>query len=85
MKVKSIELIDEATEPEAEPLITYIRDAFGDCPIVRSELIVVSEDKLDLGPNITVDKRKLTGETNTLIFVGSKLLSRPTVINSIIS
>lgn len=84
-KVKSIELIDEATQQGIEPLIPYIRDAFGDCPIVRSELIVVSDEKIDLGPNIIVDNRKLTGETNTLIFIGSKLLSRASVIDLFIN
>ncbi|XP_077295535.1 fatty acid synthase-like [Arctopsyche grandis] len=80
IKVKSIELIDSATESSTEPLITLIRDAFEDTPLLQAELLVIAEENLDLGVNVTVENKKLTGETNVLLFVGSKLMERDEVL-----
>ncbi|XP_077295534.1 fatty acid synthase-like [Arctopsyche grandis] len=80
IKVKSIELIDSATEPGTEPLIKFIRDAFEDTPLLHAELLVIAEEKLDLGVNVTVENKTLTGETNALLFVGSKLMQRDKVL-----
>ncbi|XP_077295461.1 fatty acid synthase-like [Arctopsyche grandis] len=80
IKVKSIELIDSATEPGTEPLITFIRDALEDTPLLQAELLVIAEENLDLGVNVTVENKKLTGETNALLFVGSKLMERDEVL-----
>ncbi|XP_077296456.1 fatty acid synthase-like [Arctopsyche grandis] len=80
IKVKSIELIDSATEPGTEPLITFIRDALEEMPLLQAELLVIAEEKLDLGVNVTVENKKLTGETNALLFVGSKLMERDEVL-----
>ncbi|XP_077296458.1 fatty acid synthase-like [Arctopsyche grandis] len=80
LKVRSIEMIDSATEPGTEPLITLIRDAFEDTPLLQAELLVIAEEKLDLGVNVTVENKQLTGESNALLFVGSKLLERDEVM-----
>lgn len=74
--MRSIELIDSATEPETEPLITLIRDALEDTPLLQADLLVIAEENLDLGVNVTVENRKLTNEGNALLFVGSKLIER---------
>lgn len=79
-KVKTIELVDEEYKSNSlEPIIESIGDVLGDLPLIQAELLVISEETLELPKNITVENKKLTGETNTVVFVGANLLTRPEV------
>lgn len=81
-KVKSIELIDEEYKTHnLEPLIEKVGNALGDLPLVQAELLVLTEEQLEMPSNITVENKKLTGESNTVIFVGCNILKRPDVSN----
>lgn len=81
-KVKSIELVDEEYKTHAlEPIIGKVADALGDLPLVQAELLVLSEEQLEMPSNITVENKKVTGESNAVIFVGCNILKRPDVSN----
>ncbi|XP_063541437.1 fatty acid synthase-like isoform X1 [Cydia strobilella] len=77
-KVKSIELVDDEYKNNSlEPLITQVSDVLGDMPLMQAELLVISEETMEMPSNITVENKKISGETNTVLFVGANLLSRP--------
>nr|XP_034827721.1 fatty acid synthase isoform X1 [Maniola hyperantus] len=85
-KVKSIELADEEYKNNnLEPVIETVGDILGDLPLVQAELSIFSEDPLEMPSHITVENKKLLGETNTVIFVGANLLRRPDVLKSAVS
>lgn len=48
---------------------------------MQAELLVLTEEKLEMPSNITVENKKVSGESNTVIFVGANLLKRPDVSN----
>lgn len=54
-------------------------DVLGDLPLVQAELTVYSEDPIEMPSHITVENKKVSGESNTVIFVGAHLLKRPEV------
>lgn len=79
-KVKSIEMVDEEYKANGlSPVIETVADVLGDLPLVQAELLVVSEEPLEMPSHITVENKKLPGESNTVIFVGANLLQRPDV------
>lgn len=79
-KVKTIELVDEEYKNnDLQPIMEQVGDILGDLPLVQAELLVVSDDKLEMPSNITVENKKLIGETNTVIFIGANMLNRPEV------
>ncbi|CAH2232242.1 jg2964 [Pararge aegeria aegeria] len=86
-KVKSIELVDEEYKNNnLKPVMEIVGDVLGDLPLVQAELSVLSEDPLpDMPSHITVENKKLLGETNTVIFVGANLLRRPDVLKQALS
>ncbi|NP_001037478.1 p270 [Bombyx mori] len=85
-KVKTIELVDEEYKSNAlEPLIEKVGELLGDLPLVQAELLLISEDPIEMPSNVTVENKKLTGETNTVIFIGANLLERPDVLRQAIS
>lgn len=81
-KVKSIELIDEEYKTHGlEPLIEKVGDALGDLPLVQAELLVLTEEQLEMPSNISVENKKVAAESNAVIFVGCNILKRPDVSN----
>lgn len=81
-KVKSIELVDEEYKTHGlEPILDKVGDGLGDLPLVQAELLILSEEQLEMPSNITVENKKMIGETNTVIFVGCNILKRPDVSN----
>lgn len=40
---------------------------------------MISEEPIEVPSNITLENKKLTGESNTIMFVGANLLGRPEV------
>ncbi|CAK1589941.1 unnamed protein product [Parnassius mnemosyne] len=80
-KVKSIEIVDDEYKVNGlKPVIETVADILGDLPLVQAELLVLSEESIEMPSNITVENRKLSGESNTVIFVGANLLQRPDVL-----
>ncbi|XP_053616908.1 fatty acid synthase-like [Plodia interpunctella] len=81
-KVKTIELVDEEYKTNStEPLIEQIGDILGDLPLVQAELLLISEDAIEMPQNITVENKKLSGESNVVMFIGANLLKRPDVLD----
>lgn len=79
-KVKTIELADEEYKKnDLKPILEEVGDVLGDLPLVQAELLLISEDPIEMPSHITVENKKLQGESNTVIFIGANLLTRPDV------
>ncbi|KAL0867964.1 hypothetical protein ABMA27_008631 [Loxostege sticticalis] len=80
-KVKVIELVDEEYKRNNhEPILPILGDVLGDLPLVQAELLLISEEPIEMPNNITVENKKLSGESNALLFVGANLLKRDDVL-----
>ncbi|XP_068623798.1 fatty acid synthase-like [Battus philenor] len=80
-KVKAIEVADEVyKENEFKPVMEIVGDILGDLPLVQPDLLIISEETIEMPNNITVENRKISGETNAVIFIGANLLERPDVL-----
>jgi fatty acid synthase, animal type len=80
-KVKTIEYVDdEYKSNNMEPVMETVGEILGDMPLMQAELLVISEEPIENLPNnITVDNKKLSGESNTVVFIGANLLKRADV------
>lgn len=79
-KVKSIELVDEEYKTNAyEPILEKVANVLEDLPLVQPELMIISEEAIEMPPYIAVENKKLSGESNTVLFIGANLLNRPEV------
>lgn len=78
--MKAIEYVDEEYKKhQLEPVIEAVADILGDLPLMQAELLVVSEDTIEMPNNITVENKKLAQESNAVIFIGANLFQRPDV------
>lgn len=85
-KVKVIELVDEEYKRNNhEPILPILGDVLGDLPLVQAELLLISEEPIEMPNNITVENKKLSGESNALLFVGANLLKRDDVSTKYLS
>lgn len=75
LKVKVVELIDEETADNAEPLSPLISDALGDLPLVKAEITVLS-NRVEEVRNAVVEDKKLPTETGCFVVVASNVFSR---------
>lgn len=80
IKVRVVEVVDEATQKNAVLLGPVIHQVLGDQPLVQPEIIVLSKDVIQDVSNVTVEDKQLsTMENNFTLVVGSKLLERQEV------
>ncbi|RVE49124.1 hypothetical protein evm_006245, partial [Chilo suppressalis] len=81
-KVKSIEYIDEEYKTnKLAPITVEVGLVLEDMPLMQAELLIVSEETFeDLPSNVTVENKKLTGESNAVVFIGANLLKRVDVL-----
>ncbi|XP_048482207.1 fatty acid synthase [Plutella xylostella] len=80
-KVKALEYVDEEYKRlELAPAMETVAEVLGDIPLMQAELLVISEEALEMPHNITVENKKLTGETNAVVFIGANLFQRPEVL-----
>ncbi|KAF9823811.1 hypothetical protein SFRURICE_006662 [Spodoptera frugiperda] len=85
-KVKSIELVDEEYKKnDLTPILENVGDMLGDLPLVQAELLLISEEPIEMPSNITVENKKVAGESNTVLFIGANLLSRPEVLTTAVN
>lgn len=70
---------EEYKKNELEPILEAVGDMLGDLPLVQAELLMISEEPIEVPQNITVENKKLSGESNTILFIGANLLGRPEV------
>lgn len=79
-KIKVVELVDkEYTENNMEPIIEHVGNALNDITLVQPELIVVSEDLVNVPPSTKVENKNITIENNTSMFICANLLERQNV------
>ncbi|CAB3220194.1 unnamed protein product [Arctia plantaginis] len=85
-KVKCIELADEEYKNnDLNPLLEKVGDVLGDLPLVQAELLLISNEPIEMPSHITVENKKLQGESNAVVCIGANLLSRPEVLQQAIS
>ncbi|XP_050552883.1 fatty acid synthase-like [Spodoptera frugiperda] len=85
-KVKSIELVDEEYKKnDLTPILENVGDMLGDLPLVQAELLLISEEPIEMPSNITVENKKVAGESNTVLFIGANLLGRPEVLTTAVN
>ncbi|KAK9884293.1 hypothetical protein WA026_005245 [Henosepilachna vigintioctopunctata] len=79
IKVKVVEVLDEATNKESEPLGPKIYDMFADQPLIQANVNIFSKEKLELS-NVTIEDKKLITENDCHLIVGTNLLKRTMVL-----
>ncbi|XP_045466442.1 fatty acid synthase-like [Harmonia axyridis] len=79
INIKIVEVIDEVTTEDSEPLGPTIHQAFSDQPLIRPNIVILSKKKFDL-QNITVEEKQLVSETDCHLIVATKILRRPLVL-----
>ncbi|CAF4803306.1 unnamed protein product [Pieris macdunnoughi] len=85
-KVKSIELVDEEYKINAyEPILEKVSIILEDLPLVQPEFLLISEETIEMPSHITVENKKLSGESNTILFIGANLLNRPEILQQAVS
>ncbi|XP_045521971.1 fatty acid synthase-like [Pieris brassicae] len=85
-KVKSIEFVDEEYKTNGyEPIMDKVSDVLEDLPLIQPELLLISEDTIEMPSHIVVENKKVAGESNTVLFIGANLLNRPEVLQQAIS
>lgn len=72
LKVKAIEV---DTEGKAKPLLPLFELAFGDLPLVTTDLMLLTPQDLHLG-KIHVEDGKLSTQTNCLLVIGERAFTR---------
>ncbi|CAH1641072.1 unnamed protein product [Spodoptera littoralis] len=79
-KVKTIELVDEEYKKNGlQPILENVGKILADLPFALGDLLMISKDPFKVSSNITVENRKLIGESNAVLFIGANLLGRPRV------
>lgn len=81
LKVKAVEVDPDG---DVQPILPIFELAFGDLPLVTTELMVLTKQDLDLG-KIHVEDGKLSTQTSCLFVLAKNLFSRPTFVESAIS
>ncbi|XP_052751905.1 fatty acid synthase-like [Galleria mellonella] len=81
-KVKTIEYVDEEYKSnDLQPIIEQIGEVLADLPLIQAELLLMSDEAIVVPSTITVKKKKLSGESNAILFIGANLLKRNNVLN----
>lgn len=84
--MKTIELIDEEYKANGlEPITEKVIDCLGDLPLVQVEALVLSEEPIEMPSNVTVENKKVSGESNAVLFFGANLMKRPEVLQQALS
>ncbi|XP_066251999.1 fatty acid synthase-like, partial [Euwallacea similis] len=83
LKVTVIELIDEATEEDLQPIGPIINDVLGDQPLVHANVTILSSKNIET--NVTVENTNLKDITDTSVAVASRLLSRTSIFQKILN
>ncbi|KAI5631498.1 KR domain-containing protein [Phthorimaea operculella] len=80
-KFKNIELVDEEYQNnDIQPISVEVADILADLPLVQAEMLVLGNEQLTMPANITVANKKISGESNAVLFIGANLLQRQTVL-----
>ncbi|GLV38468.1 Fatty acid synthase 3 [Carabus blaptoides fortunei] len=74
-KVKTAEVLDDNTKPDAVPLSPIIQEILSDMPVIQAEVNVLTTKPIEL-ETVTISDTKLESETNCLLVVASELLKR---------
>ncbi|XP_044764578.1 fatty acid synthase-like [Coccinella septempunctata] len=75
IKLKIVEVLDEATKEDSEPLGPKIYDVYADLPLIQVNISVFTKETLELS-NVTVENKELRKESDCHLVVGTKILQR---------
>ncbi|XP_045465555.1 fatty acid synthase-like [Harmonia axyridis] len=84
IKLKIIEILDEATQEGSEPLGPKIFDVYADLPLIQVNISVFSKEKLELA-NVTVEDKELRKEIDCHLVVGTNILQRAMIMQQAFS
>ncbi|EFA05201.1 fatty acid synthase [Tribolium castaneum] len=80
---KAVEIVDEVV-PETL-LMPLIYNALEDVPVVHPNLIISTKHVLEEVPGVKIENYSLTNESNLSLIVGTKILSRSTVLQKVLT
>lgn len=75
LQVKTVEVIDDVTRDDVEPLSTAIAIALGDQPMVKPDILVLTDKQIEVR-GACVEDKKLPTESDGMLVVGTNLLTR---------
>ncbi|XP_050299399.1 fatty acid synthase-like [Anthonomus grandis grandis] len=80
IKVKAVELIDDATSEEVSPLGEIIHNVLADQPLIQPDITILSKTELEVA-NVKVEDKKLLTEVECSLVVASRILQRPNILH----
>lgn len=78
--MKTVEVLDEEIKEDMEPLSPVIGDVLGDQPLVKPDIVVLTNKTLEIR-NAKVEEKKLAAENDGLLVVVANVLSRGQVVS----
>ncbi|CAK1589934.1 unnamed protein product [Parnassius mnemosyne] len=80
-KIKCVELVDEEySKRKYTPIIEIVANCLDTLPLIQSELIIVSNESIEVSPRVKVEKKKEAADNATLC-IGANLLQRTDVLD----
>ncbi|CAG9770336.1 unnamed protein product [Ceutorhynchus assimilis] len=79
IKVKAVELIDDATMKGVSPLGEIVHDVLADQPLIQPDITILSKEELSI-KHVKVEDKKLLTEVDCSLVVASKILQRPNIL-----
>ncbi|KAH1010150.1 fatty acid synthase [Dendroctonus ponderosae] len=79
IKIKAVELVDDATPPGLSPLGELVHDVLADQPLIQPDIIILSKTELDV-KNVKVEDKRLLTELDCSLVVGSQILQRSNIL-----
>ncbi|XP_066251922.1 fatty acid synthase-like isoform X2 [Euwallacea similis] len=82
-KVSAVEFIDDSSDKNVSPIAPIINTALADQPLVHSNVMILSDQKIDT--DVQVEKKKLKEVNDITVAIASHVLSRNTILQEAIS
>ncbi|XP_063924373.1 fatty acid synthase-like isoform X2 [Zophobas morio] len=80
---KAVEIINEQTNRDTEPVLVFVKKALKYFPLVDSDLTISSTVSPNKTPGIKFETVNLTPQSNILLYIGSKLLQQPNTLKQL--
>ncbi|KAJ3652395.1 hypothetical protein Zmor_018364 [Zophobas morio] len=81
--LKAVEIINEQTNRDTEPVLVFVKKALKHFPLVDSDLTISSKVSPNKTPGIKFEPVILTPHSNILLYIGSKLLQQPNTLKQL--
>ncbi|CAG5047033.1 unnamed protein product [Parnassius apollo] len=80
-KIKCVEIVDEEySKRKYTPIIEVVANCLDTQPLLQSELIIISNESIELSPRVKIEKKKEAADNATLC-VGANLIQRTEVLD----